>query len=152
MRGGILDLFPPAHPQPLRIELVGDVIEAIREFDPVSQRSLESRPEFVILPVREFDAHGRTQRDALRAIEARALDLELRRDERSQILDGLTTGRMWITNFPLPASTGPARPVPSRFSLVSLKSFTRWRRVAPPKKLDRNCSTLISYAPAELRP
>ncbi|HEX7409029.1 MAG TPA: transcription-repair coupling factor, partial [Candidatus Binatia bacterium] len=40
IRGGILDIFPPAHPQPLRIELVGDVIEAIREFDPVSQRSL----------------------------------------------------------------------------------------------------------------
>ncbi|MFQ5667800.1 MAG: hypothetical protein ACE5I7_15415, partial [Candidatus Binatia bacterium] len=33
VRGGILDVFPPAHPQPLRIELVGDMIDTIREFD-----------------------------------------------------------------------------------------------------------------------
>ena len=44
VRGGILDIFPPAHAQPLRIELAGDVIESIREFDPVSQRSLERAP------------------------------------------------------------------------------------------------------------
>src|SRR5262249_45764056 len=52
VRGGILDIFPPAHPQPLRIELAGDVIDSIREFDPVTQRSLDARPEFLILPVR----------------------------------------------------------------------------------------------------
>jgi len=95
VRGGILDIFPPAHPQPLRIELLGDVIETIREFDPVSQRSLDAHPEFLILPVREFDAHGRSSREALRAIEARALDLEVGRDERSQILDGLTNGLLF---------------------------------------------------------
>jgi len=88
VRGGILDIFPPAHPQPLRIELIGDVIEAIREFDPVSQRSLGAHPEFLVLPVREFDAHGRSSRAALRAIEARALDLEVSRDERARLLDG----------------------------------------------------------------
>jgi transcription-repair coupling factor (superfamily II helicase) len=95
VRGGILDIFPPAHPQPLRIELLGDLIESIREFDPVSQRSLEAHPEFLILPVREFDARGRSSRDALRAIEARALDLELSRDDRNQILDGLTNGLLF---------------------------------------------------------
>ncbi|HXQ20471.1 MAG TPA: CarD family transcriptional regulator, partial [Candidatus Acidoferrales bacterium] len=95
VRGGILDIFPPAHPQPLRIELSGDVIEAIREFDPVSQRSLEARQEFLILPVREFDARGRTSRDALRVIEARTHDLEVSRDERNQILDGLANGLLF---------------------------------------------------------
>ncbi len=95
VRGGILDIFPPAHPQPLRIELLGDVIESIREFDPVGQRSLEARPEFLILPVREFDARGRSSRAALRAIETRAFDLEVSRDERTQILDGLTNGLLF---------------------------------------------------------
>jgi len=95
VRGGILDIFPPAHPQPLRIELLGDVIESIREFDPVSQRSLDAHPEFLILPVREFDARGRSNRDALRAIEARALELEVGRDERNQILDGLNNGLLF---------------------------------------------------------
>lgn len=95
IRGGILDIFPPAHPQPLRIELMGDVIESIHEFDPVSQRSLQRHPEFLILPVREFDAHGRSNREALRAIEARAFDLEVSRDERTQILEGLTNGLLF---------------------------------------------------------
>jgi len=95
IRGGILDIFPPAHPQPLRIELMGDVIESIHEFDPVSQRSLQRHPEFLILPVREFDAHGRSNRDALRAIEARLFDLEVSRDERTQTLDGLTNGLLF---------------------------------------------------------
>ncbi len=95
VRGGILDIFPPAHPQPLRIELLGDVIEAIREFEPVSQRSLERRPEFLILPVREFDAHGRSNRDAIRAIEIRTFDLEVSRQERAQILEGLTNGLLF---------------------------------------------------------
>jgi transcription-repair coupling factor (superfamily II helicase) len=95
IRGGILDIFPPAHPQPLRIELVGDVIEGIREFDPVSQRSLAQHPEFLILPVREFDARGRSNRDTLRAIEARAFELEVSREERTQLLEGLTNGLLF---------------------------------------------------------
>jgi transcription-repair coupling factor (superfamily II helicase) len=95
VRGGILDIFPPAHPQPLRIELVGDLIESIREFEPVSQRSLDRQPEFLILPVREFDARGRSNREALRAIEARAFELEIRRQERLQILEGLTNGLLF---------------------------------------------------------
>jgi len=95
VRGGILDIFPPAHPQPLRIELMGDVIESIREFDPVNQRSLQPQAEFLILPVREFDAHGRSNRDALRAIETRAFDLEVSREERTQMLEGLTNGLLF---------------------------------------------------------
>ncbi len=95
VRGGILDIFPPAHPQPLRIELAGDVIESIREFDPVGQRSLDSRPEFLILPVREFDARGRTSRDAVRAIEQRAYDLDVGHDERNQIVDALANGLLF---------------------------------------------------------
>ncbi|MGH3056421.1 MAG: hypothetical protein ACRDL7_15715, partial [Gaiellaceae bacterium] len=95
VRGGILDIFPPAHAQPLRIELLGDLIESIREFDPVSQRSLDAHPEFLILPVREFDARGRSSRETLRAVEARAMDLEVARDERNQMLDGLTNGLLF---------------------------------------------------------
>jgi transcription-repair coupling factor (superfamily II helicase) len=95
VRGGLLDIFPPAHPQPLRVELAGDTIESIREFDPVTQRSLEARPEFLILPVREFDAHEKGTRRALRAIEMRALDLEVDRQQRGQILEGLKTGALF---------------------------------------------------------
>jgi len=92
IRGGIIDVFPPAHTQPLRIELFDTLIESIREFDPVSQRSLESLPEFLLLPNREFDLTAQTDRKNVRAIEARLLDLDVARDERNQIVDALANG------------------------------------------------------------
>lgn len=40
VRGGILDLFPGGWDNPLRIEFWGDTIDSIREFEPMSQRSI----------------------------------------------------------------------------------------------------------------
>lgn len=39
VRGGILDLFPPGAELPIRIDRFGDQIEAMRAFDPLTQRS-----------------------------------------------------------------------------------------------------------------
>ncbi|MBN2470952.1 MAG: transcription-repair coupling factor [Anaerolineae bacterium] len=52
-RGGIVDIFPIAAENPVRIEFFGDEIESIRRFDPDSQRSQESIPEVIITPARE---------------------------------------------------------------------------------------------------
>ncbi len=49
-RGGILDIFPPALSQPLRLEFFGDEIEEIRCFDPRSQRSDGQMTEIRISP------------------------------------------------------------------------------------------------------
>ncbi len=95
IRGGILDVFPPGQPNPLRIELDGDLIEKIHEFDPVTQRSGAELQEFLILPVREFDASGRRDRATIDAIEDRALELEVGREERNQLLDDLETGLLF---------------------------------------------------------
>ncbi len=40
LRGGILDVFPPDVPDPVRVEFFGDDIESIRPFNPETQRSL----------------------------------------------------------------------------------------------------------------
>lgn len=53
MRGGLVDLFPPGTAEPLRLDLFGDALEAIRSFDPMSQRSTGERGEVVLLPVSE---------------------------------------------------------------------------------------------------
>ena len=53
IRGGLIDLFPPGTAEPLRIDLFGDVLEEIRSFDPMSQRSTGPREEVVLLPVSE---------------------------------------------------------------------------------------------------
>lgn len=52
-RGGIIDVYASGHDLPIRIELFGDDIEAIRQFDPNSQRSVGSIPAFEIVPSRE---------------------------------------------------------------------------------------------------
>ncbi|MCS6848484.1 MAG: transcription-repair coupling factor [Anaerolineae bacterium] len=50
-RGGIVDVWSPAHPLPVRIELFGNVADSIRTFDPGTQRSSESLERVVITPL-----------------------------------------------------------------------------------------------------
>ena len=52
-RGGIVDLFPPTLPRPVRIEFFGDEIESLRTFDPETQRSLNPVATCVVTPARE---------------------------------------------------------------------------------------------------
>lgn len=41
-RGGIIDIWPPNLPQPVRIDLFGDEVDSLRIFDPATQRTLRS--------------------------------------------------------------------------------------------------------------
>ncbi len=63
VRGGLIDLYPMGSSLPYRIDLFDDVIDAIRTFDPDSQRSLYPVQEVRLLPGREFpmDEAGRSQ-------------------------------------------------------------------------------------------
>lgn len=51
VRGDILDIFAPGYPRPLRLEFFGDMVESLRLFEPLSQRSMEDVSEAVLLPV-----------------------------------------------------------------------------------------------------
>lgn len=53
VRGGILDLFSPGTTSPVRIELFGDEIVSIRQFQPDTQRSDSEIKSFFLLPARE---------------------------------------------------------------------------------------------------
>ncbi|MCY3553409.1 MAG: transcription-repair coupling factor [Candidatus Poribacteria bacterium] len=52
-RGDILDVYPLTADTPVRIEFFGDEIDAIRAFDPISQRSTESVQSVSFTPLRE---------------------------------------------------------------------------------------------------
>ena len=52
-RGGIVDIFPPTLPRPVRIEFFGDEIESLRTFDQETQRSLNPVANCIISPARE---------------------------------------------------------------------------------------------------
>jgi transcription-repair coupling factor (superfamily II helicase) len=54
VRGGIIDVFSPEAPRPVRIELLGDTVESVREFDPRTQRSIAPVGKTTILPLAEW--------------------------------------------------------------------------------------------------
>ena len=49
-RGDIIDIFPVSSELPVRFELFGDQLEKIKEFDPISQRSLDKVDNICITP------------------------------------------------------------------------------------------------------
>jgi transcription-repair coupling factor (superfamily II helicase) len=58
-RGGILDVFPPSDPLPVRVELFGSQIESLRRFDPATQRSQDRVQGVTVTPAREpLPHHG----------------------------------------------------------------------------------------------
>ena len=82
-RGGIVDVFPPSAPLPVRIEFFGDEIDSLRAFDPTDQRSVEPVRELELLPATEFllpdggadEIRARLGRLGTRLPERLALDL-----------------------------------------------------------------------------
>ncbi len=49
-RGDLVDVFPVSTELPVRLEWYGDELERIREFDPATQRSLDSIPRLTLTP------------------------------------------------------------------------------------------------------
>ena len=54
LRGGIVDVFPPTSPWPVRLEFFGDDLESLREFDPLTQISRGEISEVTLPPAGEI--------------------------------------------------------------------------------------------------
>ena len=52
-RGGIIDVYPPAMADPVRIEFFGDEIDSLRTFGVGTQRSIDTIKSFILTPARE---------------------------------------------------------------------------------------------------
>ena len=63
VRGGVMDLFPPGYQKPVRIDLFGDVVESVRSFDRISQRSEDPVDMLRVLPLTPFVASESSRRD-----------------------------------------------------------------------------------------
>jgi transcription-repair coupling factor (superfamily II helicase) len=85
VRGGVIDLFPPLYPNPVRLEFWGDEVESLRLFDPASQRSLGVNLEdLVVLPVSEVVLDAPARDHAL---------ARLRRRQDPQVWSHIQAGR-----------------------------------------------------------
>ena len=90
-RGDILDIFPVAAELPLRLDLFGDELEQIREFDPATQRSLDAVADLVLTPT---SFSPLIQQDLLEQSDRLPLEHFLHPDQleklqQNQPLDGL---------------------------------------------------------------
>src|SRR5213594_4788305 len=63
VRGGIIDVFSPEAARPVRIELLGDTVESVREFDARTQRSIAPVVRTTFLPLTEWSLPAPEQAD-----------------------------------------------------------------------------------------
>ncbi|MEQ8745372.1 transcription-repair coupling factor [Pyruvatibacter sp.] len=54
VRGGIVDIFPPGFAEPVRLDLFGDTLEAIRTFDPETQLTTGALSRVDLVPATEI--------------------------------------------------------------------------------------------------
>jgi transcription-repair coupling factor (superfamily II helicase) len=85
LRGGILDVFSPAHDAPHRVEFFGDTVESIREFDPETQRSVTRVSETIIVAMRELSVRREEFMQWADAAEQRWTEERFRRDLRARL-------------------------------------------------------------------
>jgi transcription-repair coupling factor (superfamily II helicase) len=85
LRGGILDVFSPAHPAPHRIEFFGDTVDSIRQFDPDTQRSICRIERTVIAPMREVAVRREEFMEWAEAAGRRWNEDRFRRDLRQRL-------------------------------------------------------------------
>jgi transcription-repair coupling factor (superfamily II helicase) len=70
-RGGILDLFAPGMPAPIRLDFFGDTLESIRAFDPETQRTTGQLRSLDLVPMSEAPLTSDTMRRFRQAYTAR---------------------------------------------------------------------------------
>ncbi|MCC6132435.1 MAG: transcription-repair coupling factor [Acidobacteria bacterium] len=103
VRGGLLDVFPPHLPQPVRFELDFDELESIRSFDPDTQRSTGDLDQVLLPPLALTPDNRRNREEAQRVLDAcrtadddpplpRDLDAPRRHDGLEEILPLLAEG------------------------------------------------------------
>ncbi|MCL2843534.1 MAG: transcription-repair coupling factor [Oscillospiraceae bacterium] len=93
LRGGILDVFSPAHALPVRMEFWGDTIDSLAFFDPESQRRTEQVGEATILPTAEVlpSLHPEGAMGTLEALQGLFKRAARKKDTSEQFLAQLET-------------------------------------------------------------
>ena len=90
VRGGIVDVFSPLYPDPLRIEFFGDRVESLRFFSASDQRRIGGVTEAVLLPAREAILKPAALPEILNRIRLQAAELSLPASQVRKITTSLS--------------------------------------------------------------
>ena len=129
VRGGIVDIFPPAYDRPMRMEFADDRIDSIREFDPRTQRSRSHHEELLLLPMKEFASGAQTSRETLARIEERADDLGFTRKDKRALLESVREG-VRFAGMEFLAPYFYDRPLPSILAHLPRRGIVWWDQPA----------------------
>jgi len=77
VRGGIIDIFSGTYDNPIRIEMAGDMVEALRFFSTTTQRTIRHIHEAVILPAKEVILSPDSLPEIINRIREQAASLEM---------------------------------------------------------------------------
>ncbi len=138
LRGSILDVFPPAMSQALRIEFFDDEVDSIRTFDSISQRSLERLEEVELTPATEILITPEAAQEGAQRMRDALMELEQHQTpDASLLLNSLP---------PLPEDEADDEDMPSApASRMPRQSVTETRRAELRHRLDslrRDADTL----------
>jgi transcription-repair coupling factor (superfamily II helicase) len=99
VRGALLDLWPPSSEAPVRVELYGELVLAMKAFDPIDQTTRKDAPELPELwlpPVREAILDGRTSARARDRILQLADAMDWPTTKTRALVDDLVNGRAFF--------------------------------------------------------
>ena len=94
LRGGVIDVYAPLVPYPVRIELFGDEVETLRTFDADSQRTLREIDRVVLHPVRETIVTG--TRDVRARLRQHAEEVAFPSKATRKLIEQLETGTVFV--------------------------------------------------------
>ncbi|HEY6038170.1 MAG TPA: hypothetical protein VIV58_28005, partial [Kofleriaceae bacterium] len=94
VRGGVVDVYSPLSPHPVRIELFGDDVETLRTFDAESQRTLREIERVVLHPVRETIVTGAS--DVRGRIREYADEIAFPSKATRRTIEQLETGSVFV--------------------------------------------------------
>ena len=106
VRGGVVDFFPVAETQPVRLEFIGDIVESVRRYDAATQRSMAALDRVLVRPQRELiddpgrpDEAGALDRSSTVIAYARTAGVNLVVLELDEVLDRIDSlERQWRTS------------------------------------------------------
>ncbi len=94
LRGGVIDVYAPLAPHPVRIELFGDEVESLRWFDAESQRTLREVDRVVLHPVRETIVTGTS--DVRTRLREYADEISFPSKATRRTIEQLETGSVFV--------------------------------------------------------
>lgn len=89
IRGGLIDVFSPAHPHPIRIELFGELIDSIRLFSEETQRTIKVIETASIIPAHEVLYNPETLEKVLERFRHSIQDRPVQKDDLDETLRSL---------------------------------------------------------------